>query len=105
MLLTGSDGDPKQESNLKYSLNFGKVRKIGSLKVLGNISSPDIGNIDGYHKAKNLMDRFFNQSVGMRMGQRWATSNHVVVMFKNSHKSEHALTSSDLDPLDKMNYK
>lgn len=104
VLGTSTDGDGRPLNALKIEMDFGKIYSKGSLKMLANPDSSQIGNIDGFHKAKGLVDRLFKLGIMMRLGNFCPSVNHLIMVYKSHEKFDHELTLKDLDVTDHMNY-
>lgn len=101
----GSDGDTRFLCAQKKFVEFGSPSSFGSLMLAGNLNSVEKGMQDGYHDAKKMCDRMFDLGINLIMGERIATVNHLILVFKKYSKNEHRLTLSDIDSTDHMNYR
>lgn len=101
----GSDGDTRFLCAQKKFVEFGSPSSFGSLMLAGNLNSVEKGMQDGYHDAKKMCDRMFDLGLNLIMGERVATVNHLILVFKKYPKGEHRLTLSDIDSTDHMNYR
>jgi hypothetical protein len=104
VLGTSTDGDSRPVTSLKIFMEFGKLVRRGALNLLANPYASFIGNIDGLHKAKGLVDRLFTLGVLMRLGDKSPSVNHLMMVYKFNERPEHDMTLKDLDVTDHMNY-
>lgn len=99
-----SDGDSRALNSLKIFMEFGKIFTRGSLHMLANPDSENIGNIDALHKAKGLVDRVYTLGIMMRMGNRVPSVNHLIMIYKTKNKIDHDMTVKNLDVTNHMDY-
>lgn len=101
----GSDGDTRFLCAQKKFVEFGSPSTFGSLTLAGNLNSTEKGMQDGYHDAKKMSDRMYDLGLNLIMGERVATVNHLILIYKKYSKNEHRLVLSDIDSTDHMNYR
>lgn len=104
VLCSGSDGDPRFLKAQKSLINFGNFMLFGSILLAGNIDAENMASQDSYHIVKKMKNVFYDSCNVLRMGKRFAVLGHLIILVKKFPKNLHNLTSSDLDPTDKMNY-
>lgn len=101
----GSDGDSRFIASQKLSVNFGNFEFFQGIQLAGNLNSLFFGNQDALHIAKKLLNRLYDFGSTLIMGNRIATLNHLILVYKTFEKSQHNLNLSDLNPHDRMNYR
>lgn len=105
VLCHGSDGDPRFLCAQKIMIDYGKITSFGNLKLAGKLDSELVGCQDGLHATKKMNDRLYDLGTDLILGNRIATVNHLIMVYKKFPKSLHQLILSDIDTSDHMNYK
>lgn len=102
----GYDGDPKFLKSQKSLLGFGHSKRYMDIVVCSEYDKVDIFSVqDNLHIAKNMKNRFLDTSDDLIIGKFIASPCHLLIIIKTMSKIEHNLSISDLNALDRMNYK
>ena len=105
LICTGSDGDTRYLKSQKHLAQFGSFKKYKELTLVGNFESKILGYQDPLHLAKKLSNTLFDNGNTLKLGNFSASLGHLIIVYKSYTKIDHNLTLSDLDYVDKMNYK
>lgn len=106
VLCYGTDGDNRYLKAQKEIINFGRVTIHHGFQLASDFSAVDnFGNQDPEHIKKKMKNQLFDTSDDFIIGNRIATVGHLAILQKSFPKIEHGLTPSDLNPMDRMNYK
>lgn len=105
LLCYGSDGDTRYLCAQKVMIDFGSITTVGNLKLAGKIDMRLVGCQDGLHITKKLNDRLYDLGTDLVTGNRVATVNHLIMVYKKFPKTAHQMILSNLDMSDHMNYK
>lgn len=89
----------------KILMKFGSNESYHSFDVLGDRFSEIISMQDGMHIANRMKCGFYDTSDVLKLGKFSATLGHLYIVAKSFPKEEHNLIFSDLDPLDRLNYR
>ncbi|KAG5681188.1 hypothetical protein PVAND_010645 [Polypedilum vanderplanki] len=105
LVCISTDGDLKYLKAQKMLQNFGSIDKINDFQIASDLYSEILTLQDPYHIENRLRSKLYDLADVMRIGDYFATVGHLYILLKSFPKSQHELNVSDLDPLDRLNYK
>lgn len=88
-----SDGDPRLLAAMQYLCS--KMMNRNELQLIQ----------DETHIATKLRNRLLNELIEMTMGMYKVSLGHLKELVKKVHKSVHGLTMSDINPIDRQNFR
>ncbi|KAG5683116.1 hypothetical protein PVAND_012417 [Polypedilum vanderplanki] len=105
LLSFSTDGDTRYLKAQKDLVRFGEIKILYNYPFAGNCFSAFFGYQDPTHIQNRMRARLFDTSEEIKIGKYSAVLGHLYVLFKKYPKNMHGLNLSDLNPLDRLNYK
>lgn len=102
----GTDGDSRFLKSQKELLKFGNVSNYNGFPLVSDYTKVNyFANQDSEHIKKKLKNHLYDTSDEIIIGNQIATVGHLAILQKTFSKVEHELSPSDLNPLNRMDYK